>query len=78
MAINKLHNDYAAALGALFDEMPKAVIAAIAVSLASEGGNSLDDAPARIATEWDVLYLNGIVPQRPPATVRALIRPDGI
>ena len=78
MALNKLHNDYAAVLGDLFDEMPKAVLAAIAVSLASEGGNSLDDAPARIAGEWEALYLNGIVPQRPPAAARALIRPDGI
>ncbi len=50
-----------------FAETPKAVIAAIAMSLARmiEEDNA-DRACRRIRDEWDMLYENGIVPQRRP------------
>jgi len=63
--INTMHNEYSKALGKLFDEMPKAVLAAVAVSYASAGGDALDIAERVIAYEWRVLFENGIVAQRP-------------
>jgi len=73
VAINKTHNDYAAELGPLFEDMPKAVIAAIAVSMASGGGSDMDAARAQIADEWRILHLNGIVPQKPSKSAMALM-----
>lgn len=58
-------NEYALALGALFDEMPKSVIAAIAVSAMTCGGDHLSDAIALVSCEWRTLHENGIVPQKP-------------
>lgn len=58
-------NDYADVLGVLLEKMPKNVLAAIAVSYASNGGDNLDKAAGRIAKEWQILYDNGIVPQKP-------------
>lgn len=66
MALNKLYNEYASAIGAeLYDAAPKAVLAAIAVSALTGGGARLTEAPALILAEWRVLHQNGIVPQRP-------------
>ena len=53
-----------------FDRIPKSVLAAIAVSYASSGGDYLEQASDNVAREWMVLYENGIVPQRPPADIR--------
>ena len=63
--ISKIGNEYAAQLGRMFDEMPKTVLAAIAVSCLSQGGDYLEKAQARAAREWQVLHENGIVQQRP-------------
>jgi hypothetical protein len=64
--LNYKHNEYADALGEpLYDAVPKAVFAAIAVSLVTCGGSYLEHAD-RILLEWAALYENGIVPQRPP------------
>jgi len=60
-------NKYAAELGRLYDDIPKAVLAAIAVSYASTGGDHIDDAVPNILREWGILHENGIVPQKPPA-----------
>lgn len=66
----KLTNEYAHALDDRFYRtIPKAVLAAIAVSYASEGGDNLADAQERVREEWGILYDNGIVPQKPPAKV---------
>lgn len=62
--MGKLHNSYAAQLGAIYDEIPKAVLAAIAVSALTKGGDELEMAQARIADEWRILHENGIVPQK--------------
>ena len=48
-----------------FDRIPKSVLAAIAVSFASCGGDNLDEAEAVILDEWRALYAAGIVPQKP-------------
>lgn len=55
-----------------FDAIPKAVLAAIAVSFASSGGDELDHAAQNVAREWVTLHENGIVRQKPPADIRRL------
>lgn len=68
-----LTNDYQIELGDLFEEMPKSVIAAIAVSALTLGGDYLDEAAVRAADEWQVLFDNGIVPQKPGKIARSLM-----
>ena len=74
----KIGNEYASELGDLYARTPKAVLAAVAVSVLTRGGDDLDDpdaARARLLDEWRILHLNGIVPQAPPKfdlTVRFL------
>jgi hypothetical protein len=63
----KIGNSYAEALGELYEKMPKAVLAAIAVSYATQGGDYLDEAKERVMDEWKALHANGIVPQKPVA-----------
>lgn len=61
-------NNYTQALGNFFTVTPKAVFAAVAFSFAnrlfakSEGTEVADI----ILEEWQTLYANGIVPQKPP------------
>jgi hypothetical protein len=74
MNLKNLSNEYQQALGALFGEMPKAVLAAVAVSAFSNGGDDLAGAAGRIAAEWDVLHANGIVPQKPGKIALSLSR----
>ncbi len=64
----KLKNGYQKALGDMYAETPKAVFAALAVSLIMQLDG--DDSPAgrirnRLLGEWTVLHQNGIVPQKP-------------
>jgi len=69
------HNDYVEELGPLYHEIPKAVLAAVAVSLAAQ----MEHAEARrgvgrLLCEWDSLHENGIVPQYPKSMLlRAVI-----
>ena len=59
----KKSNEYAAAFAKLYDVTPKAVFAAIAWSLANRiGGNEVHT----VMQEWNILHLNGIVPQPAP------------
>lgn len=75
----KQHNEYAAQLGsALYAECPKAVLAAIAVSALTCGGDQLEHAAARLANEWQVLHGNGIVPQRPGPSAREVLAATSI
>ena len=69
MNVTNLFNEYARLLP-YYDRIPKTVLAAIAVSYASRGGDCLHEAAANVAREWATLYQNGIVPQKPPADVR--------
>lgn len=56
-------------LGEDFHKMPKAVIAAIAVSLALRiDGDNFDLVKGSISKEWKMLYANGIVSQKPITT----------
>ncbi len=67
MAINKTSNDYADVISQeLYEKTPKAVFAAIAISLATSGGERLDEAADVLIEEWLILHQNGIVPQKPP------------
>ena len=63
----KIGNYYQQSLSeGLYQVCPKAVLAAIAVSALTVGGDYLDAGGRRVLKEWWVLYHNGIVPQRPP------------
>ena len=65
MVANKISNDYAAEI-AHYERMPKAVLAAIAVSFTSCGGDNMDGVTDRLIDEWWALHQAGIVPQKPP------------
>ena len=71
MNVNYSGNEYQGLLGDLYSEIPKTVLAAIAISLASGGGDFLRNARRKIAEEWEVLHANGIVPQKPGPIARA-------
>lgn len=70
--LKNLRNGYELELGKLFDEMPKSVVAAIAVSALTMGGDFLEEAKQRAAREWQALYDAGIVPQRPGKVARQI------
>lgn len=73
---NKL-NGYVTALDLRFyEEMPKSVLAALAVSFATahHGDDQLGLAAQRLAREWLALHEAGIVPQAPGKRARDLIR----
>ena len=61
----KTANEYSETLGRLFTQCPKHVIAAIAVSSLTTGGDFLEKSPGRFLMEWWTLYDAGIVPQKP-------------
>jgi len=64
--LNKKHNYYAAQIPPdLYRKIPKAVFAAIAVSLATSGGDYIENAEVLIREEWKALHFAGIVPQKP-------------
>jgi hypothetical protein len=64
----KIGNEYVAQFGKLYEQTPKAVFAAVALSLAfikvEERG--FDLAVQEFLNEWRALYENGLVPQKPP------------
>jgi len=66
MHLKAKRNEYASALGPLLDKTPKAVFAAVAVSLLTSGGDHWELLGKRFIDEWHTLYVNGVVPQRPP------------
>lgn len=64
----KIRNEYQKAIDPrVYEAMPKAVLAAIAVSFVSAGGSNLDEATAALVNEWALLHVQGIVPQAVPA-----------
>lgn len=63
----KITNEYSSVLGPVYERMPKAVLAAIVVSFAARISGGLDAVPTAVMDEWQVLFENGIVPQRPAA-----------
>lgn len=60
-------NEYQRELGPLYDAAPKAVFAAVVVSLLSCGGDDMAGVAEKFRKEWETLHDNGIVPQRAPA-----------
>lgn len=74
MAINKRTNEYAHELRSYYDAIPKAVLAAIAVSYASSGGDYLENAAQNVADEWRTLHEQGIVPQKPSKAILSKAR----
>jgi hypothetical protein len=50
----------------VFDKIPKAVWAALAISALTCGGDYLEEATKRIVEEWTILNQNGIIKQAPP------------
>ena len=63
----KILNEYATAIpGPLYEQTPKAVLAAIVVSLLSCGGDRMEDVEEGLRAEWEALHVAGIVPQKPP------------
>ena len=65
---HKRGNDYAALLGKQYQAMPKALLAAIAVSFAIrlDGEENTERAIQLVLYEWQALYDAGIVTQPPP------------
>lgn len=63
----KTMNEYARALGAVYEDTPKAVFAAVAFSYAARltGDTSEAAAVREFLHEWRILHENGIVPQEP-------------
>ncbi len=57
-------NDYSKLI-TFYETIPKSVLAAIAVSFAGLGAGKLENVSELILKEWEVLYQNGIVPQKP-------------
>lgn len=72
MHLHNKSNCYADELGELFNDMPKTVLAAIAVSALTCGGDHLDRAKHRVSLEWLRLFNAQIVPQKPTACARNL------
>jgi hypothetical protein len=64
----KTSNEYAKQIDRkLFELMPKTVLAALVVSYLDRlSGGEDHDINAEILEEWNTLYLNGVVPQKPP------------
>lgn len=74
MNLKNIHNPYQQSLGRIFDETPKAVLAAIACSAYEQLGTPADEIPARIAAEWVALHFNGIVENKPTRHVIEIAR----
>lgn len=70
----KQRNEYDRALEpGVYDAAPKSVLAAIAISRLTLGGDRLDLATRALVTEWDTLHSNGVVPQPVPPSLRRFI-----
>lgn len=79
MNINNIGNEYAAQLGKLYEQTPKAVFAAIAYSFADRLDGEAPT-PNRIAEmlveEWLALSTAGIIPQKPPKGIFLCTKPS--
>jgi hypothetical protein len=77
MHLKNKSNDYVGAMGGdVFAAAPKTVLAAVAVSLATLGGDRLSDARELILREWHTLHQNGIVPQPVPPKLLNTLPPE--
>lgn len=62
----KITGDYVDAVSEIYEQTPKAVFAALAVSALTTGGDYVDEAVVRLVHEWRILHDQGIVQQSPP------------
>lgn len=64
----KLENSYQQEINSSFyEKCPKAVFAALAVSyMVNHGIVSFEEVTGEMLSEWNNLYEQGIVPQKPP------------
>jgi hypothetical protein len=68
----KISNEYAAVLQPRYGDAPKAVIAAVAVSLLlKQEGSDFAKVYDAFVREWATLYASGIVSQKPITTCKA-------
>lgn len=75
-ALNKKGNEYMLLAGRdLYERIPKAVWAAIAISALTCGGDAWEEARERVLAEWQALAANGIVPQQPPCAATTTTLP---
>lgn len=66
MHLKNHSNEYIEALDrGVFDDIPKSVFAAIAVSYLVNHGVEFSDVTQEILNEWQTLYDNKVVPQKP-------------
>ena len=70
------HNAYSSTFPGLFENIPKSVLAAVAASFGTNGGDCLEQAAYRIAREWETLHNQGIVSQ-PLTSVAKQVIEDG-
>lgn len=77
-AVNKTSNEYADLIdNSLYEKMPKAVLAAIAASFALRmAEDDFSQVQSIMVEEWQALYDNGIVPQKPPKVRARVGEPD--
>lgn len=62
----KKGNDYQRAISEIYEKTPKAVFAALVVDLLLiANGENFDIITSKLLEEWEILYKNGIVPQKP-------------
>jgi hypothetical protein len=76
--MSKLTNEYDRLLEDVFDDIPKAVLAAIAVSGLTCGGDraTVEYVKYIVTTEWQILHNSGIVPQAPVGSVKQYVDMD--
>jgi hypothetical protein len=74
MHLKNHRNQYQIDLDRVFDDIPKAVFAAIACSAYEQIEVKSEDLAARIADEWRCLHLNGIVPNKPTKRIVQVAR----
>jgi hypothetical protein len=70
----KASNEYSRQFGRLYSRIPKAVFAAVAFSYTSSGGDDLQHAIQCFMQEWQILFDNGIVSQKPPKLINDGVR----
>ena len=68
MGVFKTENNYQKQIDSSFyEKCPKAVFAALAVSyMVNHGITSFEEVTGEMISEWNNLYNQGIVPQKPP------------
>ena len=67
-------NEYMDQIREVYDEIPKSVLAAIAVSALTCGGDRLEEATEAVVKEWVCLHNAGVVAQKPRGRSKEIAR----